>query len=374
MKKMILLAGFTSLLQVAFGQTDEISAAVNWVNKNTIPIDFVKAGNGFGDIEPLNALVGNARIVALGECTHGSSEVFSMKHRMLEFLVKEKGFTIFSIEANMPEAYSLNEYIINGKGDAKKLLSGMYFWTWYTQEVLDMIEWMKTYNETAVNKIMFTGFDMQIPKIALINVRKYLEMNKPQLLNAINEYDSLYKTGGSIKNFWKKKSKRLIEITQTITDSLNGMPDSKEKRWILQNIKILAQNAGLFGKESYRDECMAANAKWILDENPNAKMVLWAHNEHIRKMKNKFGVERMGSWLANWYGNQFIAIGFATEEGTYTAVGKDNHVDSANVLTPSKKGSCEYILKQANAANFIIDLRKAKKGDAGTDGYLSKLQ
>ena len=97
------------------------------LNKNCIPLKYVTAENGLDDLKPLKDLIGDARIVSLGECTHGSSEVFSMKHRMLEYLVKEKGFTIFSIEANMPEAFALNEYIIDGKGDSRKLLAGMYF-------------------------------------------------------------------------------------------------------------------------------------------------------------------------------------------------------------------------------------------------------
>jgi erythromycin esterase len=53
---------------------------------------------------------------------------------------KGKRIHHFSIESNMPEAYALNEYIIDGKDDARKLMAGMYFWTWNTQEVLGMIE------------------------------------------------------------------------------------------------------------------------------------------------------------------------------------------------------------------------------------------
>jgi erythromycin esterase-like protein len=59
---------------------------------------------------------------------HGSREFFQLKHRMLEFLATQMGFTIFSIEANMPEAYKLNDYILRGEGDPAKLIKGMYFW------------------------------------------------------------------------------------------------------------------------------------------------------------------------------------------------------------------------------------------------------
>lgn len=366
MKRTILFIVFVSLVQLVPGQTDNTAAAIDWVNKNNIPINYVQAGNGFADMEPLNNLIGDARIVAMGECTHGSSEIFSMKHRMLEFLVKEKGFTIFAIEANMPEAYALNEYIINGKGDPKKLLIGMYFWTWNTQEVLDMIEWMKTYNETAANKIMFTGFDMQDPRVAIKNIRAYLQINKPELVPVVDDYDNLYKEGAAKKDFWKHKQKGLVELAADISSGITAIADSKEKRWIIQNVKVLEQYGGLHNQKNYRDECMAANAKWILDENPGAKMMIWAHNEHIRKLKNKFGVIRMGNLLNDWYKSQYISIAFATEEGTYTAVKREKGLDSANVLVPSVKGSCEYIFKKVAAPNFIIDLRKGNKEDAGT--------
>src|SRR5579864_4688137 len=119
---------------------------VDWIRKNAIPLQTVEAGNGFSDMQPLKKIVGEARIVALGEATHGTREFFQLKHRMIEFLASQMGFTIFSIEANMPEAYRLNDFLLNGKGDPRQLLKGMYFWTWDTQEVLDMILWMREFN------------------------------------------------------------------------------------------------------------------------------------------------------------------------------------------------------------------------------------
>jgi erythromycin esterase len=93
---------------------------VNWIRKNAIPLRTVEAGNGFNDMQPLKKVVGDARIVALGEATHGTREFFQLKHRMIEFLASQMGFTIFSIEANMPEAYRLNDFVLNGNGDPKQ--------------------------------------------------------------------------------------------------------------------------------------------------------------------------------------------------------------------------------------------------------------
>ena len=89
----------------------------DWIRAHAIRLTTPEAGHGFADLQPLKPVIGNARIVSLGEATHGTREFFQLKHRMLEFLATEMGFTIFSIEANMPEAYRLNDYVLNGTGD-----------------------------------------------------------------------------------------------------------------------------------------------------------------------------------------------------------------------------------------------------------------
>lgn len=149
-----------------------------WLARNAIPLATVEAGHGFEDLAPFGTMVGNARVVGLGEGTHGTREYFQAKHRLLEFLVREKGFSIFSIEANMPEAYALDAYINGAPGDVNALIAGMYFWTWNTEEVRTMVEWMRAYNQkerpSGAKALHFTGFDMQTGKVALEIVREFL--------------------------------------------------------------------------------------------------------------------------------------------------------------------------------------------------------
>ena len=154
------------LLALATGLAAQDESVFTWIRANAIPLKTVEAGQGFADMQPLKKLIGGARIVALGEATHGTREFFQLKHRMLEFLASEMGFTIFSIEANMPESYRLNDYVVNGTGDPRQLLRGLYFWTWDTEEVLAMIEWMREFNKSGRGRVEFTGFDMQTPTVA----------------------------------------------------------------------------------------------------------------------------------------------------------------------------------------------------------------
>lgn len=168
-------------------------AARNWLKANAIRLSTVEAGHGFADMQPLKKIIGDARIVALGEATHGSREFFQLKHRMLEFLATEKGFTIFSIEANMPEAYRLNDFVLNGNGDPAKLIGGMYFWTWNTEEVLDMVLWMREFNKSGRGRVQFTGFDLQTPTVAAGIVRDFAARNDTEYIDALSKASDMAK-------------------------------------------------------------------------------------------------------------------------------------------------------------------------------------
>ncbi len=166
-------------------QTAAPPAVHDWVRGSAIRLASPVAGHGFDDMQPLKKVVGDARIVSLGEATHGSREFFQLKHRMVEFLTTQMGFTIFSIEANMPEAYKLNDFILNGTGDPAKLIKGTYFWTWDTQEVLDMVLWMREFNKSGKGRIEFTGFDMQTPTVAVDIVREWVAKNDPDYASTL---------------------------------------------------------------------------------------------------------------------------------------------------------------------------------------------
>jgi len=114
-------------------------AQIAWLQQNATPLTTLQPAVNDAELDPLKGAIGTTRIVGLGEGTHGTSEFFQMKSRVVSYLARNLGFTIFAIEANMPEAYEMNDYVLNGNGDPKQLLTAMYFWTWNTQEVLDMV-------------------------------------------------------------------------------------------------------------------------------------------------------------------------------------------------------------------------------------------
>ncbi len=178
-----------------------------WLRQHAAPLAGFEAGAAFDDLEAFGTLVGDARVVALGECTHGSREVFQMKHRLVEYLAKEQGFTIFSIEANMPECRPINDYVHGAAGNVVELIRQMYFWTWSTESVRDMVEWMRMFNAEEKTRgtersIDFTGMDMQVPDFAMRNVLAFLEAHDTEEHARVRAtYERALSAGGKSKEY-----------------------------------------------------------------------------------------------------------------------------------------------------------------------------
>lgn len=147
------------------------------------PLASVEPGADPADLAPLRELVGDARIVALGECTHGTREVFALKERLVEHLVTELGFDAFGIEASMPDTLPLGAYVGGGDGDGDPaaLVKGMGFWTWSTPEVRDLAERLRAVNQDHPDApVHWVGFDMQAPGSAAAALAARLRDHDPQ--------------------------------------------------------------------------------------------------------------------------------------------------------------------------------------------------
>jgi erythromycin esterase len=145
-------------------------------------------------------------------------------------------------------------------------------------------------------------------------------------------------------------------------------PQSTE--WAIENARVVHQCAQSEAWQLSRDEAMARNAKWILDQAPKgSRMVIWAHNAHISRAP-VLGFRPMGAFLAEWYGKQYLPIGFAAGEGDYTAMVPNKGLRSDNHLQLPREGSCEEYFRAVGIPNFIVDLRQAVENDPGS-GWLA---
>lgn len=516
-----------------------------WIKEHAVPLKTVEAGHGFDDLQPLKSMIGAAKIVGLGEGTHGTREFFQAKHRLLEFLVEEMGFTIFSIEANMPESYELNSYVMGADGDVDALIGGMYFWTWNTEEVREMVQWMRSYNAAQKAKgsdkrVQFTGFDMQTGSVALRKAREFIEKHDPKLaqekkadLDMLAAYNprgggqsgfgcatgsfpvedargkkikfSGWAKTDDLKNGWAglwwrvdgptprfdnmgdrglrgttdwtelsiemdvpqdakgivfgflmpgagkawfdglkveidgkpwtnpeydldfegaapkgllsanpaggrgspdysmtldkavkkvgeqsaclasirpanegspaERAKRATDAVKALLDAMTekradyiAATDAASADWAIQNMRVVSQWVGLADDQrgfAHRDECMAINAKWIMDQNPGAKMVIWAHNWHVRDES-----PWMGAHLRRMYGKDYLNLAFGSSRGKYYAAGAKGGMGNFDLAKPDPN-SFEAMLETAESPIVLVDLREGKPGDPGS-GWLTE--
>jgi erythromycin esterase len=330
-----------------------------------------EAGGPVDDLAAFGTAVGNARLVALGEATHGTREIFQMKHRLLEYLVKEKGFTVFAIEANWPESQAADRYIKTGEGNPRQALKDMYFWTWQTDEVLAMLEWMREFNKAPGKHpiLSFTSFDMQTYRVALEKVLEFVRKHSP---NDVAEVEGNYAplrqlneramgeqrfdvaSSRAEANIRLLESRREVLLKATSEQAFNDAVQMA--RIVVQAAKVRAPAAG----PSYRDEMMAKNIEWLADVvYPDEKIVLWAHNGHVSTSASEdYRFKPMGHWLRQRFGTAIYVTGFAIHTGTVRAVGSGGKTGLGTHEVPaSKPGSGSGILSATGKPLFFLDLK-----------------
>ncbi len=144
-----------------FPAADTVTASLlSALQAHTFSLETVQAERGFDDLQPLTSILADKRIVALGEATHGTSEFFRMRHRMVEFLVREMGFAHFGMETDAHVGYVLDDYINGGQGNPRDVL----YWPWATVEVVEMLDWMRAYNAdpASPHRLHFHGIDPRV--------------------------------------------------------------------------------------------------------------------------------------------------------------------------------------------------------------------
>lgn len=116
------------------------------------------------DLRPFGRMVDDATIVGVGEATHGSHEFFALKDRVLRYLVKEKGFRTFALEAPWSTGLKLDHYVQTGQGDPRAIMRAEFvraYRFWNTEEYVDLVEWMRAWNQRHPgDRVRFVGADL----------------------------------------------------------------------------------------------------------------------------------------------------------------------------------------------------------------------
>lgn len=265
----------------------------------------------------------NAKIIALGEATHGNKEFQQIKLDVFKILVEKYGVRSFAIEGDYGGCEQVNEYIHGGEGTAQQAAAAIGFNIYKTDEISKLITYMREYNEKAQDgeDLRFYGFDMQrymnSVKLLIEECReKGIEITKLEsLVNGEGwneEYDDLTK----------------VEIITQIKLELESFENTEKAShladMILQNLQ-LKMNENMNTAIDLRDTLMAENVEWILNqeqERENNRIFITGHNSHIAKWGS---YNSMGKILETNIGNGYYAIG------------TDFYKTKCNLPTPSGK-------------------------------------
>lgn len=366
--------------------------AVAWMQDNVIALDGASPSLRESDLAWLNDAVGDARIVALGEATHGTREFFQAKDRIIRYLVRELDFDIVAMEVSWPEANLMNDYVQTGAGNVDGLLSDLLFWIYNTEEVREMLMWLSAHNQGAgvAGPIQFAGFDMQKPGLALRNVERFVEAVDPA---GFADFAARYDCMRPFVNDYRNQREAFFTSADADTqerctadageawallierrDAYEAASSPAEFEHALRSARIVVQkiemDLGIVATDSgnVRDGFMAENSMWLLEQaGPDAKMVIWAHNAHVNTLD-----DWMGAHLDAAYGDDMVVMGFTFFEGSVNARGLNEadqtvEVEMPRDVPPPPADAYEHHFESAGLDAFALDLRGRSYGSAATN-------
>jgi erythromycin esterase len=355
---------------------DTAKVVIAWLKQNSIPIKYREAGNGFSDLQPLKKILQDVQVVGLGEATHGTQEFFKVKHRLVEFMVTQVGFTAFALESSYSNCQPINDYILMGKGDRNAVLTGQGYMAWDTEEFSAMLDWMRAYNQRVSDekKVRFYGIDvLSFQGVGREKALAYIQKYAPEKAAST---DSLIRILATEENNWPSRLNQSVlqsafmplhELISYFTVNKNKLVASSSlNEWeqVYKYLEVMEQGlyvnvkdapSALSSKKQTRDEYQAQNFFYIMGkERPGTKFMVWQHNWHIA---NRPEDTTLGSQLKQRLGDRYYALGLECYEGTFQA--RVLMPDStwgdlkADTLLPVEKSLAWYLASTSKKSLFI---------------------
>jgi erythromycin esterase len=371
------------------GADDEGQAFIEWAKMNAVPLKTVEPDSGFEDLMPLERIINDARLVCLGESRHDIHEQFRLKHRIIEFLVEKMDFSVVVLEESLPHARSLDAYVLGGDGDPHEILNDLAGWfLWDTREILDLIEWIRSYNADPEHKrkVRVFGVDVVAPRLAMDNVLAYLDKVDPEFASGLRSKNlgrNLFED-----HFWPATMERYQGLSTDEREKLKARYDSiadhfeknresfiiksskEEFEWIHRQVLSARAGNALFSTGSrleggqIRDLAMADNLRWILEAAlPEARVILWAHNAHVARipftMPDMFADDLidMVHHLNKETGDDLITIAASFNKGNYA----EDDVHPSSAFDPVDEDYLDGALARTRIPRFVLDFRDAPK-------------
>ncbi|WP_255472940.1 erythromycin esterase family protein [Planomicrobium sp. CPCC 101079] len=337
------------------------------------------------DLTPLLDAIGDAKIVMLGEASHGTSEFYTVRAELSKRLIQEKGFTLIAVEGDWPSSQQVNRYIrgysSNGKSSEEVLQAFKRWptWMWANEEIADFTRWLKNYNENNEQQVGFYGIDVYSLWESMEEVVQYLTDTNP----AGGDLDLAKKAFSCFEPFNRQPEKYAIStanFTEVCVDEVSKLlsslrsneeqyKDDQESDLNLEINALVAKNAEDYyramvrsGEISWniRDEHMVEAINEVRDyHGPDAKIIIWEHNTHIGDARatdmRRDGMLNVGQVLREQNRPQDVfAVGFGTYRGTVIASDSWGAPYERMSVPPARIHSWEEILHRSGAHDKFL--------------------
>lgn len=360
----------------------------------TVAID---APAGVPPRETLDELIGDARIVLIGESSHGTHEFYEARAAITKWLIDEKGFCAVAAEADWPDAYRVNRYV-HGRGDddsADAALSGFErfpAWMWRNTVVRDFVDWLRLRNRQQESNTRrqagFYGLDLYSLHRSIHEVISYLDKVDPLAAARAREryacFDHASADDGQAYGFSAafgagpscetQAVGQLVDIQRNALAyaRMDGILAEDELFYAEQNAQTVrnaeryyrAMFSGRVDSWNLRDTHMAQTLDALLkhldrhSQVPSARIVVWAHNSHVGDARATEvwadGQFTLGQLVRERYGEDSRLIGFSTYDGTVTAASEWGGRAERKTIRPALNGSIEELLHETGRPSFLV--------------------
>jgi erythromycin esterase-like protein/predicted phosphoribosyltransferase len=350
------------------------------------------------DYDALLEGIGDARVVLIGEASHGTHEFYRERAFITERLIAEKGFTAVAVEADWPDAYRVNRYVRGASADEDSVdaLGGFErfpAWMWRNADVLDFVGWLRAHNETKPSgtRAGFYGLDLYSLRASMEAVVAYLDkVDHEAARRARARYACFDRFGHEMQEYGYASSAGLTatcerEVVSQLVElhRLRAEYASRDGRVARDDYFFAEQNARLVrNAEAYyrtmfqgrvdswnlRDQHMAETLHELLDfleASPHgptrARLVVWAHNSHLGDARatemGQSGELNVGQLVRERFGAAAVNVGFTTFTGTVSAATEWDGPVHRRHVRPALAGSYERLFHDAGVPRFLLPLR-----------------
>jgi erythromycin esterase-like protein len=348
------------------------------------------------DFDPLLSSIGDARLVLLGEASHGTHDFYRVRAEITKRLIREKGFSAVAVEADWPDAYRVNRYI-RGRGtdsDAAEALGGFARfpqWMWRNADVLDFVGWLREHNDATHRddaKVGFYGLDLYSLHHSMQAVLDYLQVVDPAAARrAAERYACFDHFGDDPQSYGYAASldvsascetaviDQLVELRKAAAEYArrDGRVAADDLFFAQQNAKVVASAEGYYRamfrsnraswnlRDRHMAETLEALSSFLESQGRVAKIVVWAHNSHLGDARatelGARGELNLGQLTREREGRSTVLVGFSTYDGTVSAASDWDGPVERKAVRPALPESYEALFHQCAVPNFFLDLR-----------------